>query len=63
MSRTKDEIEESQSNWHALVQAKGYRCLECFCAIPYEERDTYFASGLCDRCHSRRSKDDDASRS
>jgi RNA polymerase-binding transcription factor DksA len=58
MSKTKDEIEEAELDWHALAQAKGYRCETCGSIIPYEERKAYFSTNLCDWCRNQREKDD-----
>ncbi len=53
MSRSKDEIEEAESNWHSLALAKDYRCECCSQIIPYDEREIYFATKRCAACQPK----------
>jgi RNA polymerase-binding transcription factor DksA len=58
MLRTKDEIEQAQDDWNLKARSEGYRCEECGCTPPYEERSTYFDTRLCVACQRRLNKDD-----
>jgi RNA polymerase-binding transcription factor DksA len=58
MSRSKGEPEEAEEDWHSIAHSKGYRCDSCGSIIPYDEREVYFATGLCDWCRHRLEKND-----
>jgi hypothetical protein len=50
MSKTKDEIEEAESEWADLASSEGYQCKMCGGDIPYDERKLYFRTGRCAAC-------------
>jgi hypothetical protein len=58
MSSLKDDAESSAARWNTAARIKGYRCLVCGEIPPYEERETYFNTKLCDWCRHQSEKDD-----
>jgi RNA polymerase-binding transcription factor DksA len=58
MSKTKDEIEETEGNWADLARSEGYLCERCGSTIPYDEREIYFETKLCDWCRDQSEKHD-----
>jgi RNA polymerase-binding transcription factor DksA len=53
MSKTKDEIEEAESDWSNVARENGHQCEVCGSDIPYEERKLYFMTGRCGACQSK----------
>jgi len=58
MSKTKDEIEQSEDEWTVLARREGYRCRECGTLIPYDERRIYQSTGYCAACRDEQAKHD-----
>ena len=58
MPKSKDELEEAADNWASIAESRGYHCEVCGCRIPYEERETYFETYMCDWCRHQMEKDD-----
>lgn len=58
MSKTKDEIEEAESELADLAFSEGCQCEACGCDIPYKERKLYFRTGRCAACQKRSETND-----
>ena len=58
MGRTKREMEATEERWDYKAGAEGYRCAVCGEAPVYDERETFFETGMCGWCAHMASKDD-----
>lgn len=52
------DTETSAAKWHTAARINGYSCIVCGNIPPYEERETYFRTKLCDWCRHQSEKDD-----
>ena len=58
MGRDREEAEDAAGRWKTAARINDYHCARCGEVPPYEERDTYFETGLCDWCRHMSEKDD-----
>lgn len=49
---------EADDNWLSKCQAENLRCSRCHLHPPYDERVTFFETGMCGYCAHQMAKDD-----
>ena len=50
--------EDSERRWEYAAKKNNYRCSVCGEIPNFDERGTYFDTGMCGRCDFRADKDD-----
>jgi hypothetical protein len=50
MGQAKNREIKAWDNWTAEARSKGHRCSQCGCTPEHDERDTFFAVGMCGFC-------------
>lgn len=58
MGMLKEAATNAAHAWVRQAEAKGYKCVRCFCVPPHEERDIYFETRMCGFCQHTAEKDD-----
>jgi len=54
----KEDLEDAAGRWKTAASINDYRCIRCGEIPPYEERETYFDTKMCDWCRHMSEKDD-----
>ena len=58
MGREKEQQIQDEENWREIANRDRHFCGLCGSLIEYDDREIYFATGLCGRCNHNMNKDD-----